>query len=393
MLQPSLKLTILASHGKALADGPCASFDASGGSIGAAADSTLRLPDDAGVAERHALIRAQYGAWCLVNISGQAALTVNGKALAAGQQTRLQSGDIVNLGSYVLQAAETLPPAWDFQMQRSAGAPSQEPDLPRPDRAGDLARLATPPLEPLAFGRLHGLPASELPSAGLDGLLDTPVDPLALFGAPGQGWRNAAETPSSDLFADLAGGRVTNGFEATPSEGVHGFAVRDDAPAHSAPLRLKIANAQMPAVGAASASSSPSPSPMNTTAAPAVTAKATGQPEFAASAPTTARAAEATVPQYGEHSQVKAAFRHGAPVKLTCANTPMRVHDPAAQQVPQGPQPDHENTSIAALSALSALSEAFLDGAGVPPGRHIEAGFTPEFMRALGAIARALRAQ
>ncbi len=56
MLQPSLKLTILASHGKALASGACASFAPQGGNIGRAADSTLRLPDDDTVAERHAVI-------------------------------------------------------------------------------------------------------------------------------------------------------------------------------------------------------------------------------------------------------------------------------------------------------------------------------------------------
>ena len=60
---------------------------------------------------------------------------------------------------------------------------------------------------------------------------------------------------------------------------------------------------------------------------------------------------------------------------------------------PQEPQEPHPGNGDAATSALLALSEAFLDGAGIHPDRHVEAGLTPEFMRALGAIARALRAR
>ncbi|HEX3634442.1 MAG TPA: FHA domain-containing protein [Paraburkholderia sp.] len=376
MLQPSLQLTILASHGKALASGPCASFVPQGGNIGRAADSTLRLPDDDTVAERHAVIRAQYGAWCLLNIGGRAALTVNGKPIAAGQESRLQSGDIVNIGSYVLQATETLPPAWDFQISRPSGAISQDPNLPRPDIAnGKSASFATPPMEPLVFGRLDGQSASEPPSAELDGLLDTPVDPLALFGAPRHGWDNPTEANSSDLFADLAGSRAASGFEATPTDGLHGFALRDDAPEHGAPLRLRIANA-------------PTPGPSDSTAAPIATAMAATQPAFGESSPATERAAQVAVPQYGEHSQVKAALRHGGLIRVSCANTPVSLND-----APQEPQEPHPGNGDAATSALLALSEAFLDGAGIHPDRHVEAGLTPEFMRALGAIARALRAR
>ncbi|MFL9917410.1 FHA domain-containing protein [Paraburkholderia fungorum] len=374
MLQPSLKLTILASHGQALAGGACASFAPQGGNIGRAADSTLRLPDDDTVAERHAVIRAQYGAWCLLNIGGRAALTVNGKPIAAGQEIRLQSGDIVSIGSYVLQATETVPPAWDFQMSRPLGAIPQDPNLPRPDIAGgESGRLATPPMEPLVFGRLDGQSASEPPSAELDGLLDMPVDPLALFGAPRHGWNHPTEANSSDLFADLAGGQAASGFEATPTDGLHGFALRDDAPEHSAPLRLKIANAQ-------------TPGPSDSTPAPIAAAMAAAHATFGESAPATERAAKVAVPQYGEHSQVKAALRHGGLIRVSCANTPVSLND--AAQEPQEPQPGSRD---ATTSALLALSEAFLDGAGIHPDRHVEAGLTPEFMRALGAIARALR--
>lgn len=374
MLQPSLKLTILASHGKALAGGACASFDAQGGNIGCAADSTLRLPDDDTVAGRHAVIRAQYGAWCLLNIGGHAALTVNGKPIAAGQEIRLQSGDIVTIGSYVLQATETLPPAWDFQMRRPSGAIPQEPNLPRPDNAAESASFATPPLEPLVFGRLDGQSASEPPSAELDGLLDTPVDPLALFGAPRQDWNIPAEANSSDLFADLMGGRAASSFKAAPTDGLHGFALRDDAPEHSAPLRLKIADAQTPGAS-------------DSTPATIATAMTAAHPASGESAPATERAAKVAVPQYGEHSQVKAAVRHGGLIGLSCANTPVSLNDDA----PQEPQEHRPGSRDATTSALLALSEAFLDGAGVHPDRHLEAGLTPELMRALGAIVRALR--
>lgn len=370
MLQPSLKLTILASHGTALANGACASFDAQGGNIGSAADSTLRLSDDDTVADRHAAIRAQYGTWCLLNISGHAAVTVNGKPLAAGQETRLQSGDIVNMGSYVLQATETLPATWDFQMQQPFGGAPQDLNVPRSDNAGESARLRTLPMEPLAFGRLNGLPASQPPSAGLDGLLDAPVDPLALFGEPGRGRTNTTEAHSSDLFADLAGSRAAGGFETAPTDRLYGFAMRDDAPEHSAPLRVKIANA-------------PTPAPSDSSSATFATAATPSHPALDESAPATERAARVAVPQYGEHSQVKAAFRHGGLSKLTNANPPVTLSDS-----PQEPQPGSRDGS---MQALLALSEAFLDGAGVHPDRLTEAGFTPGFMRVLGSIARALR--
>ncbi|MFM0205229.1 FHA domain-containing protein [Paraburkholderia fungorum] len=374
MLQPSLKLTILASHGKALASGACASFDAQGGNIGRAADSTLRLPDDDTVAGHHAVIRAQYGAWCLFNIGGHAALTVNGKPIAAGEEIRLQPGDIVTIGSYVLQATETLPPTWDFQMGRRPGAIPQDSNLPRPVDAAESASFATPPMEPLVFGRLDGQSPSEPPSAELDGLLDTPADPLALFGAPRQGWNNSTEANSSDLFANLMGGRAASSFDAAPTDGLHGFALRDDAPEHSAPLRLRIANAQTPGA----------PDSAPATIATAMTSAHPASGEFTSA---TERATKVAVPQYGEHSQVKAALRHGGLIRLSCANTPVGLNDGAPQE-PQEPQPGSRD---ATTSALLALSEAFLDGAGVHPDTHLEAGLTPELMRALGAIARALR--
>ena len=170
MLQPSLKLTILASHGKALASGACASFAPQGGNIGRAADSTLRLPDDDTVAERHAVIRAQYGASCLLNIGGHAALTVNGKPIAVGQEIRLQSGDIVNIGSYVLQGTRRRRRHGTFRC-RCAGHPAPPHRIPtcRGQTMQANGQVGNAAHGTLVFGRLDGQSASEPPSGGLTG--------------------------------------------------------------------------------------------------------------------------------------------------------------------------------------------------------------------------------
>ncbi|CAE6753531.1 hypothetical protein R69927_02565 [Paraburkholderia domus] len=373
MLQPTLKLTILASHGKAFANGACASFDAQGGNIGRAAGNVLRLPDDHAVADRHAAVRAHEDAWHLLNTSGHATLTVNGKLVAAGQETRVRSGDIVNIGGYVLQAAETLPPTWDLQLQRPSSAASQDLNPSRADSADKPGMRGTPPLDPLGFGRLNGLTDDEPPSAGLDGLLDMPVDPLALFGSPRSGWSHANDTNSSDLFADVAGSSPASGFEAPLMDGLRGFAMRDDAPGQGSPLRVKIAKAH-------------SPDQTNSTPAKIAIAATPSVPAFddpAQAIERTARVAPMAVPQYGEHSQVKAAFRHGEPVKLTPASVPEGLTDLA-----QAPRRDSRDGSA---PMLLALSEAFLEGAGVRPDGLAEATFTPDFMRALGVFVRTLR--
>jgi hypothetical protein len=162
--------------------------------------------------------------------------------------------------------------------------------------------------------------------------------------------------------------------------------LRDDVPEHSAPLRLKIANVQTLGVDAGAEAVAHAPAAFASTGAAV-------QPAFAAAALAAERAADLTVPQYGEHSQVRAAFRHGAPVRLNCTNTPARLSEPDLGSGPGAlhePQSSHRDASAI---ALIALGKAFLDGAGVHPDRHIEAGLTPEFMRALGAIARALQAR
>ena len=60
---------------------------------------------DSLMVEQSGAVRAAHEetAWHLLNTSGHATLTVNGKLVAAGQETRVRSGDIVNIGGYVYQ--------------------------------------------------------------------------------------------------------------------------------------------------------------------------------------------------------------------------------------------------------------------------------------------------
>lgn len=361
----SLTLTIIACQGETLAHGASAAFDAAGGTIGRDAGNTLMLPDDDGmVARRHAAVRTLADSWQLLNTSEHAAIALNGKMLAPGMQAGLSAGDIVNIGAYVLQAAASaaapLPDspthvrptdeacAFGSAFGSALGSalgPSPGPsfDAAGPDRLHNPLQTAT-----LPAGHCADPLSGVAPSTGLGDLLDTPLDPLALFGAPGRtasgsGWNEPGwnEQALMGLFADLVATPTHGGFETPRPDSMPGHAIRDDVAEFDGHLRLKIAL----------------PSDLVQTRA------------------------EITVPDYSAKLHTKIAPRKEDPVKLQEPFTPVvdRVTPPVPLHEPSEPH--------------TLLVRAFLEGVGVTPDATADIGLTPELMHTLGTLIRALRQQ
>ncbi|MFM0250234.1 FHA domain-containing protein [Paraburkholderia sediminicola] len=382
-------MTIVACHGKTLANGACAAFGASGGTIGRDADNTLILPDDGGtVARHHVAVRAYTDGWQLLNTSEHAAITINGEMLAPGAQTSLHAGDIVNIGAYVLQtAASALPPAWDLPMR---AGPAEAPYVVTlPLAAGDSNPLR---MDALAAGHSVNPPSETGPSTSLHDLLDTPVDPLALFGASdrtwsGSDWNGSAcnESAASGLFADLLTTPAADGFGAQRPDNVAGYAIRDDVPEFGGHLRLKLALppeapesptlTEEAVVAAAASPVAPSPSLRASCDEQVDYRNVAGKSNYAP-----ANVIRIAAPAYGAKLHMKTAMAH---------NGPITVEEPAQPEV----HPALISAVDTPLEARIMLVQAFLDGAGVTPDAAAGAGVTPEFMRTLGMLVRALKQQ
>ncbi|CAE6774376.1 hypothetical protein R69888_04002 [Paraburkholderia haematera] len=400
----SLKLTLIACHGKALASGASAVFDASGGTIGRDAGNTLVLPDDDGVvAPRHAAVQALAGGWQLLNTSEHAAIALNGKMLAPGAQASLNAGDILNIGACILQTeASALTPGWSppadaacpigssFGSSPAAAGPDllqkslHTKSLPAGHSADPLsgaALLAGHPADPLSGAAL---------STSLHDLLDTPLDPLALFGMPGpttadSGWNDAGWNKSANggLFADLVEAPPSNGFTALQPDRSPGNAIRDNVPEFGGHLRLKIASppdsAQTPEPTELEAAASPpaeSPSLPASPNQPAAYRDAFGETHEAP-----ARVMRTAVPDYSGRFHTENTLRNDGPVKL---------REPFALPVHSAPpSTPAEESSI----EPAALIKAFLEGAGATPDAIADTELSPELMHTLGTLVRVLKRQ
>jgi predicted component of type VI protein secretion system len=391
----NLKLTIIACHGKALASGASAVFDASGGTIGLDAGNTLVLPDDDGVvARRHATVRALADGWQLLNTSEHAAIALNGKLLAPGAQAGLSAGDILNIGAYVLQTATN---AWVPGWSPPIDAGATEAACTLGSSFGSSTAAAGPDSLQNSLqtnGLAAGHPTDPLSGAALStslhDLLDTPLDPLALFGMPsatatGSGWNDPDWNKSADggLFADLAGAPSGSSFTALQPDSSPGHAIRDDVPEFGGHLRLKIAsppdNGQTPEPIARRAAASPlaeSPLPPASQNQPAENGDALGVMHEAP-----ACVVRTAVPDYSGRFHAKNALRNDGPVKLREPFAP-----PVHSMPPIAPA---EESSV----SPAALVRAFLEGAGVTPDAITDTALSPELMHTLGTLVRVLKRQ
>lgn len=130
-------LTVLSYNG-APSEGLSASFDELGGSIGRADSNQLVLPDPERTISRvHARLVFRNGSYTIVD-NGSNPISVNGTPLGAGREHPVKPGDQVQIGGYVLQAAQ------------GSSAPSGAAVDPFADLFGDASPmgLAVPPPAP-----------------------------------------------------------------------------------------------------------------------------------------------------------------------------------------------------------------------------------------------------
>lgn len=213
-------LTVL-SYNNAPADGPSASFDELGGTIGRADNNQLVLPDPERTISRvHARVVFRTTGYTIVD-NGSNPISVNGMPLGTGREHPLMPGDEVQIGGYKLSASEgaaagaTHDPFADLFGDASVGlavpppapAPSRsvtqtwQPAPPPPTSAGwpapspAMAPGQIPddwdPFAPEAPQPSAAPPARSAPAASTDLMIDLPLNPMGgdtlddLFGLAG----------------------------------------------------------------------------------------------------------------------------------------------------------------------------------------------------------------
>src|SRR3989442_4526490 len=83
-----------------------ARFEEAGGTIGRGESNTLVLADpERFISRTHATISFQAGGYLITDTGTKNPVVVNGRALGSGSQARLNDGDQVNIGDYMLQSA------------------------------------------------------------------------------------------------------------------------------------------------------------------------------------------------------------------------------------------------------------------------------------------------
>ena len=102
-----MRWTVIEHAGRPVATGPSALLAAPGGTIGRSPDNNLVLPDEQRQISRlQATVRYDDdGVAVLRNMSAVLPISVNGRALAHDQESRVADGDRVTIGSYVLEAS------------------------------------------------------------------------------------------------------------------------------------------------------------------------------------------------------------------------------------------------------------------------------------------------
>lgn len=234
-------------------------FDESGGTIGRGEHSTMVLPDPQRYISRtHATIAFQAGGFVITDNSTKNPVLLNGRALGAGGQGRLTSGDHITLGDYVLEvalaaAAKDDPLAafgdpapgrgdpFEDPLRPPAGAipaadPGSPPDVePAAPRAPASSAPQVAPLPPDILDILRG------PEPKIDKLYDltpsrpnvlgpepphppspsAPEDPFALLDVQGEpeepGPRPTVQDHGPEIFTPYTPPAATHGARAAPA--------------------------------------------------------------------------------------------------------------------------------------------------------------------------------
>lgn len=397
-----LTLTVVSLNGAPLEPAPSAVFDDNGGTIGRADHNTLVLPDpERFISRLQAEVVANGSSFLLRNVGSANSVLIDNQPLHAGQAAKLQPGNELRIGAYLLRAA--LPQA-----------PAELPDLTLPGaqahapKPAVAAPLTAPQPAPAP------LPRQAAPTPGL-----SEANPFAeLLGT--------AKAPAGDPFADLFGSPAAPAAKAAgAAEMLPGPAgidplsasIRPAAPAAAMPLLpddfdpFAAPPAPRPAAPAAAADPfadllPPAPAPgidqafglpagssedplAQFLASPAPLGKAAGTDALCTVSPDplamfAAPAPPAPAAQPAQPDQLPAMNAAFTPPRLQAPAQP-----PAAAPVlaPAAPPTVHSPTAGAPAAAEEALWQAFCEGAGIqlalPPGG------AAERMQAIGMMMRA----
>ncbi len=191
-----IALTVLSYNG-APADGPSASFDELGGTIGRADNNQLVLPDPERTISRvHARVVFRSSGYTIVD-NGSNPISVNGMALGSGREHPLVPGDQVQIGGYVLQAG--------------AGAAAAAAD-PFADLFGDTpVGLAVPPPAPKSMRSVTQTWQSAPPPPSAAGAWPAPA-PLSPGQIPDDWDPFAPDAPSRPAAAPPANSPAASDF-------------------------------------------------------------------------------------------------------------------------------------------------------------------------------------
>jgi FHA domain-containing protein len=182
-----MRWTVIEHAGRPVAAGPSALLAAPGGTIGRSPDNHLVLPDEQRQISRlQATVRFDdNGAAVLRNMSAVLPIAVNDRTLAHEEESRVDDGDRVTIGSYVLEAASAQRAAPVVPPTVAMAAPpiahvQQQPAPPQP--------LQAP--APIPVQMPAPMPAQMPPAASAQA---NPIGDLL------------PSSPGSDVFADLFG--------------------------------------------------------------------------------------------------------------------------------------------------------------------------------------------
>lgn len=278
-----IELHVAQHAGAALGRSWHATFGMAGGTIGRGGQNKLVLPDvDAGVARVHAMVRLDSERAYIANLCERRAVWVDGLEVRSGQEVVLPLGAQVQIGPYVLQAAQfgapkvseaetaarlgleskqppKLPPATEplRQPEKVSAGPSKLASTPNPwadiepqvrDPYSLLPKSAPSATQHLFDGPSRALPALHGASANRSMLIPSDFDPfardIARDAQAKDPWAGGLQATSLAEVANLKGDGL---LQALPLTGRFDSSI--DNPAHPGlPKRLEPSNELDPLV-------------------------------------------------------------------------------------------------------------------------------------------------
>src|SRR5437867_8718319 len=123
-----LTIRAISFKGRSLDRVLTARFEETGGTIGRGEKSTLVLPDpERFISRTHATISFQAGGYVITDNSTKNPISLNGRPMGPGSQTRLGDGDQIQLGGYTLEVKLAPPSVLPLPPAGIRGSPGGPP--------------------------------------------------------------------------------------------------------------------------------------------------------------------------------------------------------------------------------------------------------------------------